>query len=184
MKFDLQLADGQTLTIEKSPWFGTGKASIGQTLIGKFTWRGKSPLRLKFNDGSEHTLVVKNHLLDPVPTPIIDGTEHPLARKLEKWETAVVCVPALLILFGGALPAGVGLGGTYLNFYVLRNQKIPAPLRWSLIGAVPIIGFIVLALISAVIYGSTHQDAASTAQGWNSQTRPAADVERQVVGGQ
>lgn len=151
MRFKVRLPDEQVLQIEKSFWMGKLKLRLGKTLIGTTkSYFSKEPIKLTLKDGSQHELLVKNHWLDPAPLVFLDGQELNTEFKLKKWETAIIAIPALLVVFagGGAVPALIAISSVYLNFFIAREKSIAAPIRWTLIGIVSLCGFAIIVLFA------------------------------------
>jgi hypothetical protein len=176
MKFKVKLGDGQTLVVDRNIWLGGVKLRIGKTPIGPWNARTKEPIAIELKDGSQKKLTLKIGYFDPAPRVFLDNIEIEHARKLEKWETAIVCLPILLAAFMGAIPVLVGFGGVYINYGLIRNNDMSPVLRWSLIGINPIIGASLLLMIGLAM--NPHPVAKENP--WTARDRPASDVEQSL----
>lgn len=153
MRFEARLSDFQKVIVEKGFWTGKTEVRLDNVIIGKFFGNSKEPLIFKFKDGSDGSLEVKHEILDPMPQLLFNGRDLLASERFPPAQTAIICLPALLILQLGAIPAVVGIGSVYLNYFVARNSKLRPPIRWTVIGSVPVVGFIVLAAFSSLVWG-------------------------------
>lgn len=202
MKFQAKLADGQTLTVNKAFWTGKTNVSLGKTKLGTRAWNSKQAISITLNDGSVHSLVVRNDWLDPMPFLLFDDKDLLADKRLKKWQTVVVCLPAGLIILtaGGAIPALIAVGLVYLNFFIARREGMEDVPKWLIIGATPFVGLAVILSFQQAINTALNKPKADEAlkrkqyrdaqwvqngwkEDWNKRTKPATQVESEVEQG-
>lgn len=153
MQWSLTLRDGQKLIVNKEFWTGKTEVRLDNRIVGKMGMVREQTFPLAMKDEKEHSLTVKHCLLDPIPQLLLDGRDLMSSERFNKWQTAILCLPALLVVQLGAIPALIGVGGVYLNFFIARQKDWVPPLRWTAIGLVPVIGFVITAGVSALVWG-------------------------------
>jgi hypothetical protein len=75
------------------------------------------------NFGKNVVLRVKYRPFDMVPNLYIDGQEFQIARPLTKWEYFWICLPIILMFWGGAIGGLIGGVATYSNSILIRKLK-------------------------------------------------------------
>lgn len=202
MRYEIKLQDGQKLIVDKAFWTGKIEVRLDNGILGTRGWNSVEPFTIKFKDGSEHSLVVKHAKLDPMPYVLLDGNDILASQRFSKAQTAVICLPIVLIVQLGAIPALVACASVYLNFFIARDKRLSQQLRWAAIGAVPLIGFIFLQWFNVLIWGTfmpaekqrKHKHKLSTGHvlqtaappkmpDWTNIARPASQVEQEVQRG-
>lgn len=81
----------------------------------------KRRYQLEDDNGSQAIVEIKS-LIDPIPTIIIDGEKIQLAPPMAWYEYVLSCLPILLIFFGGAVGAFVGIVGATINASIIRGK--------------------------------------------------------------
>lgn len=162
MRFTVKLPDGQKLIITKQFWTGSTEIRLDKKIIGKMGMKREQTFSLEFKDGSSHSLRVKHPLFDPLPFAFLDGNDVFASKRFSLLLNAIIMSPLLLVLQLGAIPAMIGCGGVYLNFYIARLDKLQAPVRWTAIGAVPVIGACILIAFNGLILGAKNDKLKKT----------------------
>lgn len=152
MKFKFQIADGEILTLDRNIWTGQVNVLLGSKALGKWNNFKKDPISVPLRNGGDAKLTLKIGWFDPAPRAFVDGSEVQYARQLKKWEQAVACIPLGLALSGGAIPVVVALVCVYVNYWLMRNNDMEPPVRWTLVGFTPVIGLGVLLLLSTALF--------------------------------
>jgi hypothetical protein len=162
MQFTKKLPDGQTVIIRKAFWTGKTEVRLDNGIIGTMGLAREQSFPFKYKDGTGHTLKIKHHLLDPMPFVFLDGHDVFASQRFNKLQTAIICLPALLVLKLGAVPALIGVGSVYLNFFVARRQSWDTRLRWLSIGIVPVIGLAVVLLVNDLAWKAASKGTIKT----------------------
>lgn len=160
MRWSVTLQDGQKLIIDKGFWTGKIELRLGNAIIGRMGMKREQAFQIKTKDGTEQPLTVKHCWLDPIPQILLGGKDLMAPQRFNKWQTAILSIPALLVILcrGGAVPAIVGIGGVYLNFFIARQEHVPAPLRWTAIGIVPVVGLVFLLVVSDLVWSTQSKE--------------------------
>ena len=112
----------------------------------------KNEYVLQLNTGQQVIAHVTPGFFDPAPKLTINGYPIAVARPFQWYEWMIMCVPLILIGFGGALGGGLGAAAAVANGFVLRST-MPAALRYLAamgITAVAIVGYLIVAAAFAV----------------------------------
>lgn len=155
MRFSVKLPDGQKLIIIKQFWTGKTEIRLDNAIIGNMGMKREQSFKLKYKDGSEHSLSIKQPLFDPLPYAFLNGHDVFASKRFDKLQTAAICSPLLLCCMLGAIPAMIGCGGVYINYFIARQDEWKAPARWGAIASVPIVGLTVLLLINGAVWQTT-----------------------------
>jgi hypothetical protein len=147
MLYKLEVAgfEGQRLEIDAGPFKktlllnGVPAPSAG---IGQF--------RLTRNDGREVTTKWTSSL-DPAPSIVIDGQTIRTAPPLKWHEIAVIGLPVLLVVVGGAVGGLLGGVAATFNAKLMRSAQ-PVALRYA--GCIALGG--VAAFLYVIIAGALH----------------------------
>jgi len=86
------------------------------------------------NFGKSVSLRLQQRPLDLIPVLFIDGQQFRLASPLSKWEYFWICLPLIMLFFGGALGGLLGTIATYSNSILIRKFKSKFP-RYLFTGA-------------------------------------------------
>lgn len=165
MQFNFNLTLGQKLVVNKAFWTGKTEVLLDNVIQGTMKGFGRQEtFRIKYKDDSEHSLLIKHPILDPMPMVVLDGNDLTAAERFSPLQTALICAPILLILQLGAIPALLGTGSVYLNFFIARQPSLTPPVRWAAIGLVPVLGLIIVSSLSAMLWGTVKDKKDAQAQ--------------------
>lgn len=153
MQWSVTVPDGQKLTIDKEFWTGKIELRRGNAIFGKMGMVRQQTFPITMKDGTEHSLTVKHCWLDPVPLVLLGGKDLLSALRFSKLQTAFICLPAVLMLKLGAIPALIAVGCIYFNFFIARQGNLAMPLRWAVISIVPVIGLVAILYINDLVWG-------------------------------
>lgn len=153
MRFEALLPAGRRVVVEKNFWTTQTEIRLDNVVIGRSLGNSKEPVKFKSRNGKEHSLMVKHEVLDPMPRLLLDGTDLFASERFGALQTAIICVPVLLILQLGAIPALIGVGSVYVNYFVARRDNLPMTARWAVIAVVPVIGFVAITALSTLVWG-------------------------------
>lgn len=167
MRFETRLPDNQKVVVEKNFWTAQTEVRVDNVIIGKTSGNTKEPFRFKGKDGTERYLTLKHEILDPMPQLLVDGKDLFASSRFSPVQTVIICLPAGLALQLGFIPVLVGLGSVYANYFIARNTSLNLPIKWSIIGIVPMLGFLVIAATHLLVSGctqnhTTHRGPASS----------------------
>jgi hypothetical protein len=134
---------GRSLVLRVSGFFGATKLVVdGAEVVGH---RGK--FTLHDNQGRSHKLRLKPRFLDPIPNVVLDDTVITLVPPPRWYEYAWMSLPILLVFYGGALGAILGLAAAYSSTRIFRGDR-SAGAKYLLSGALSL-GAVVVFLAGA-----------------------------------
>jgi hypothetical protein len=158
MQFTKKLPDGQNLIINKAFWTGKTEVRLDNGILGEMKFKREQNFKFKYKDGTEHSLTIKQPFFDPMPLVLLDGNDIFASERFDQIQTAIICLPLLLVLKLGAIPAAIGCGSVYLNFFIARQNAWKKPLRWTAISVVPVIGAGVVFMVHGLVWGTQTQE--------------------------
>lgn len=101
----------------------------------------KKTYHIKDDNGQTIEIILKNRLLDAIPSLIINGKEIEISKKLIWYEYVFISIPAILIFIGGVIGAIIGGAAMFVNSIILRKIN-PKALSYSLVGINLVLAFI------------------------------------------
>lgn len=151
MHFSITRKDvaGGAIELDKPAVFGRLDVKVAGTSVERLKAKD-APFPIQMKDGSTKNLVVKPHLLDPVPAVSLDGEEILLERKLRVVECIFAFVPILMFLVHGPLLTLLAFFILLTNFHILRTKWMPT-VRWCAIYALSITIYAAFALLLKLV---------------------------------
>lgn len=151
MHFSVSRKDvaGGSIELDKTTLSGKINVKVAGESVKRLKEKD-APFVIPMKDGTNKNLVVKMHLLDPVPAIFLDGEEILLARKLRVVECVFAFLPILMFLVHGPVLTLLAFFILLANFHILRSQWMPT-LRWCAIYALSIVIYAAFALLLKLV---------------------------------
>lgn len=151
MHFSINRKDvtGGTIELDKTAVSGRVDVKVSGQSVERLKEKD-APFVIPMKDGSSKKLVLKMHLLDPVPAVFLDGEEILLARKLRVIECIFAFVPILMFLVHGPVLTVLAFFILLANFRILRSTWMPT-VRWCAIYALSIAIYAAFALLLKLV---------------------------------
>lgn len=151
MHFSINRKDvsGELIELDKTTLSGRINVKVAGESVPRLKEKD-APFVIPMKDGSKKNLVVKMHLLDPVPAIFLDGEEILLARKLLIIECVFAFLPILMFLVHGPVLTLLAFFILLANFRILRSQWLPT-IRWCAIYALSIVIYAAFALLLKLV---------------------------------
>jgi hypothetical protein len=140
---------GGAIEIDKTVLSGRLDVKVAGNSVHRLKEKG-APFLIPMKDGSSKQLILKMHLLDPVPAAFLDGEEILLARKLRVIECIFAFLPIMMFMPHGPLMTLLAFFILLANFRLLRTTWMPT-LRWCAIYALSISIYAAFALLLKLV---------------------------------
>lgn len=110
------------------------------------------------DEGKLVAIELKGTFLDPIPVIVLDGQTIRLAKPLEWYEYAWMCLPILLMFMGGALGGFIGGFAAMSSSRIFRSERSTV-VKYVVTGLVSVAAFLVYLLLAGFVQGLIHPAA-------------------------
>lgn len=121
--FELFQYPNENFELKKSVW--TGKITLlrNEKIVEPYDLKDKLYI-LPLGNTEKVSLQVKDNFYDFASHLAVNGARLDIVPSIKWYNYLFGALPLCLLFIGGALGAGIGVGATYLNLSILRNNVV------------------------------------------------------------